>query len=550
MTRCAEAAAGAALAMALGVLPALKPAVPEPAVCFRASTLNMVVRNGAAGDKRQIETMIAGVAVIDYDNDGWPDIFVANGGEIPSLRKTDPSFHNRLFRNDQHGGFTDVTAKAGLAGRSYSMGVAAADYDNDGFTDLFVTGVREHTLYRNNGNGTFTNVTDAAGIQQDGLWSVAAGWFDYDSDGLPDLFVVRYVEWDPETEPFCGVNKPGLRMYCHPKFYRGLANALYHNAGGGRFQNVSVESGIAEFKGKGMGVVFGDYDGDGRSDIFVANDTVPNFLFHNLGNGRFEEVGLAGGVALDANGAARSWMGADFRDYDNDSREDIAVTALTREGYSLFRNAGRGLFDFAGEKTGLSRASLKWSGWSAGLYDFNNDGWKDLFVAGGHVMDNADATSNEPARQPNQVFLNRAGTGFSPELIPGESLHRGAAFGDFDCDGRTDVVVTRLNEEPVVLWNTSPHTGHSISLKLVGNGPSNRDAIGARVRIRTGAGQQWNHVSTSVGYAGSSETTVHFGLGPEQRVQELEIRWPDGRVQTLRDVAADQVLKLVRAGDR
>ncbi|MDX2152155.1 MAG: CRTAC1 family protein [Bryobacteraceae bacterium] len=513
----------------------------EPAVTFRASTLDMVVRNGAAGNKHQIETMIAGVAVLDYDNDGWPDIFVANGAEIPSLRKSAPSFHNRLFRNNREGAFTDVTDRAGLAGAGYSMGAAAADFDNDGFVDLFVTGVRANTLYRNRGDGTFADVTATSGVPADGPWTVAAGWFDYDNDGRLDLFVVRYVEWNPDAEPYCGLQKPGYRMYCHPKFYRPLPNALFRNEGNGRFRDVSAAAGIAAFPGKGMGVAFGDYDADGWTDVFVANDTIPNFLFRNLGNGKFEEIALAAGVALNANGAAHSWMGADLRDYDNDGRDDVFVTALTREGHSLFRNVGRGLFAPTGEKTGVTRESIKWSGWSTGLYDLNNDGWKDIFVAGGHVMDNADTTSNEPARQPNQVFVNRRGAAFSLELLPGAALHRGAAFGDFDRDGRVDVVVTRLNEAPLVLWNTTPQAGHWVSLKLTGSA-SNRDAIGARVRIKTASGEQWNHVSTSVGYAGSSEPLVHFGLGPDNTVLELEIRWPSGRTQTLRNVPGNQTL--------
>ena len=516
------------------------------AVVFRETPLNMVVRNGATGDKHQIETMIAGIAVLDYDNDGWPDIFVANGGSVETLQKPDDSFANRLFRNNHDGTFSDVTRSAGLSGDGYSMGVAAGDYDNDGFTDLLVTGVRRTVLYRNTQHGTFTDVTEAAGLKPDGLWTVAAGWFDYDNDGKLDLFLVRYVEWSPDTEPYCGLRKPGFRMYCHPKFYRGLANALFHNEGNGRFRDVSAESGIGAFKGKGMGVSFGDYDADGRLDVFVANDTQPNFLFHNLGKGKFEEVGLAAGVALDANGGTSSWMGGDFRDYDNDGREDLFITALNREGYMLFRNAGRRLFDPASEKTGITRASLNWSGWSTGFVDLNNDGWKDIFVAGGHVMDNSDVTSNEPSRQSNQVFLNNAGKSFSLQLLPGDALHRGAAFGDFDRDGRMDVVVTRLNESPAVLWNRTDSSGHWLEVRLEGV-QSNRQGIGANVRIRTASGQQWNRVSSSVGYAGSSEPTAHFGLGSDATAMEVEVAWPSGTTQLLRNVAGDRRLTIREA---
>jgi Tfp pilus assembly protein PilF len=527
---------------ALENAPAPAPGPPAPVkVRFQARPLDMVVNNGAAGDRRQVETMLAGVAVLDFDNDGWPDIYVANGASLPSLRKTAATFQNRLFRNRRDGSFTDVTAVAGVAGQGYSMGLAAADYDNDGWVDLFVAGVGSNTLYRNRGDGTFEDATRPAGLISDGRWSIAAGWFDYDSDGLLDLFVVRYCVWNPATEPYCGLLKPGYRTYCHPRYYEALPNALYHNEGHGRFRDVSLESGVGEHFGKGMGVAFGDYDGDGRPDVFVANDTLPNFLFHNEGGGKFKEVALAAGVAYNGDGAATSCMGADFRDYDNDGREDIFVTNLSNERFSLFRNAGQGRF---ADMSGLSRVaalSLPWSGWSNGIFDFNNDGFKDLFAAGGHVNDNAELTSSRKSRQPNLLFLNRGQGGFELQLLPGEALHRGAAFGDFDRDGRIDVVVTRLNEAPVVLRNTTPEAGHWIMLRLAGV-RSNRDGIGARVRLVTPSGEQWNRVTTSAGYAGSSDRLVHFGLGKNARAAALEIEWPSGVRQSLHGVPAGRYL--------
>ncbi len=304
---------------ARGALPAeASTNATAPEIRFSASELTMIVNNGARGDMHQVETMIAGAAILDYDGDGWPDIFIANGAAVPGLEKRDASFSNRLFRNNRDGTFTDVTDKAGVAGRGYSMGVAVADFDNDGWPDLFVTGVRENILYRNRGDGTFEDVTQKAGLKGDGTWSVAAGWFDYDNDGLLDLFVVHYVQWDPAKEVFCGDNRIHYRTYCHPGYYAPLANALYHNRGDGTFEDVSASSGIAAHRGKGMGVAFGDYDRDGLTDILVANDTVPNFLFHNLGRGRFEEVALKAGVAYNGDGRAISGMGVDFRDYDND----------------------------------------------------------------------------------------------------------------------------------------------------------------------------------------------------------------------------------------
>jgi tetratricopeptide (TPR) repeat protein len=519
---------------------------PPLPVRFTPMALPMTVKNGAAGDHHLIETMIAGVAVFDFDNDGWPDIFIANGASVPQLEKEDSSYANRLFRNNHDGTFTDVTARAGLAGSGYSMGVAAGDFDNDGNIDLFVTGVRSNRLYRNRGDGTFEDVTQAAGLGETGKWSVAAGWLDFDNDGLLDLFVVRYVDWDPDKEPFCGAvadplfHRPGYRQYCNPALYRPLSNALYRNLGGGRFRDVSVESGIANRAGKGMGVAFGDFDGDGRLDIFVANDTQPNFLFHNEG-GKYREMAVEAGVAYNADGKPLSSMGVDFRDFDNDGRDDLFVTALSDEGFPLFRNRG-GRFVDAADTTGIGISAMPFTGWSTGMFDFNNDGWKDLFVAGGNVMDNAELSSNRKTRQPNLVFLNRGGAKFDLQMLPGEALHRGAAFGDFDRDGRIDVVVTRLNEPPLVLRNTT-NGGNWIEFRLVGH-RSNRDAIGAAIHITTKAGEQWNRVTTSVGYSGSSDRVVHFGLGRESVVKSVEIRWPSSAIQKLSDVAANRLVRV------
>ena len=516
--------------------PALRSVTP---VRFEATELPMVVKNGAVGEKHQIETMIAGVAVFDYDNDGWPDIYIANGAAIPSLQKTDATFLNRLFRNHHDGTFSDVTLAAGVGGEGYSMGVAAADYDNDGCVDLFVTGVKSNTLYHNRCDGTFEDVTARAGLAGNSGWTVAAGWFDYDNDGLLDLFVVRYVDWDATKEVYCGAEKPGYRTYCHPSQYRPLTNTLYHNQGNDTFRDVSVESGIGAHAGKGMGVAFGDYDLDGRLDVFVANDTVPNFLFHNEGDGKFREVGLDAGVAYNEDGRALSSMGADFRDYDNDGREDIFVTALSNETFPLFRNLSDGTFMNMAAVSGIAASSLPLSGWSTGLFDLNNDGFKDVFVAGGHVMDNAELVSSRSSKQPNVIFLNKGDGTFQPQLLSGEALHRGAAFGDFDRDGRIDVVVTRLNQQPLLLRNVTTGGEHWITLRLIGK-RSNRDGIGARVHVVTAAGEQWNRVTTAVGYGCSSDRMVHFGLGNESRVQLLEIDWPSGTKQRVENLAADQ----------
>ncbi|MEO8126412.1 MAG: FG-GAP-like repeat-containing protein [Bryobacteraceae bacterium] len=514
------------------------------AIHFESSPLNMTVRTGATGSKHLVETMIAGVAVFDYDNDGWPDIFFANGATVPGLRKTDASYSNRLFRNNRDGTFSDVTAKAGVAGSGYSMGVAAGDFDNDGNVDLFVTGVRDNTLLRNRGDGTFEDVTGRAGLGEKGKWSVSAGWFDFDNDGLLDLFVVRYVVWNPATEIYCGAlpdaatQSGGYRQYCHPSHYPPLSNALYRNLGGGKFQDVSVQSGIASVPGKGMGVAFGDFDNDGRLDVFVANDTVPNFLFHNEGNGKFREMALPAGVATGGDGKALSSMGVDFRDYDNDGQDDLFITALSNETFPLFRNAGHEQWADMTYPSGIGAATFQWTGWSTGLFDFNNDGWKDIFVAGGHVMDNAERSSGRKSRQPNIVFTNTGSGRYTATLLDEEALHRGAAFGDFDQDGRMDVVVTRLNQQPLILHNTS-QAGNWLMLRLVGH-KSNRDGIGARLHLVSASGEQWNRVTTSVGYGCSSDRIVHFGLGQDTRVISLEIHWPSGVVQKLQDLPVNR----------
>ncbi|MDW8353242.1 MAG: CRTAC1 family protein [Bryobacterales bacterium] len=518
------------------------------------SGVRFVARNSATPNKHQPETMLSGVAVFDYDNDGRLDLYFVNGARMPELDKAGPEYFNRLYRNNGDGTFTDVTLQAGVPGEGYGMGVATADYDNDGFTDLFLPGLNRNLLYRNRGDGTFEDVTRKAGLEgihpeRGKLWSIAAGWFDYDNDGWLDLFVVNYCVWKPEKEPFCGDLQAGYRTYCHPKYYEGLPNFLYRNNRDGTFTDVSETAGIARHIGKGMGVAFADYDQDGDLDVFVANDTVPNFLFRNDG-GRFTEVAVRAGVAYNDDGQVLSSMGADFRDYDNDGREDLFITALANETFPLFRNEGRGFFFDATYSSRVGRASLPFSGWSNGIFDFNNDGWKDLFAANGDVQDNTELYSSRKARQRNLLLANlKDGTfedvtaGAGPALQTA-AWHRGAAFGDFDGDGRVDAIVTRLNEPAALLRNTSPAANHWLALRLRGH-RSNRDGIGARVRVVAASGlEQWNHVTTSVGFACSSDRAVHFGLGKNRLAKLVEVRWPSGVVQRLENVTADRYLDL------
>jgi hypothetical protein len=508
-------------------------------------SLTFTLENSPTALKHLPETMAGGVAAFDYDGDGLTDIFFTNGAAMPSLVKERPRYWNRLFRNMGGLRFRDVTAEAGLQGAGYSMAAAVADFDNDGHPDLFVTGVQRNILYRNRGDGTFEDVTAKAGIGS-GEWSIGAAWLDYDNDGLLDLFVVNYVRWTPEFDHFCGDAGRNIRVYCHPRLFEGTANRLYRNLGNGRFADVSEESGIAKYQGKGMAVAVADYDGDGFPDLFVTNDKMPNFLFHNLRNGRFEDAAFDAGVALTDTGTEMSAMGTDFRDLHNGGLPDIALTALAGETFPLFRNHGGGLFTDAGYASRMGVLSRIYSGWGIGLLDFDNDGLKDIFTANSHVNDRVEAFEATEYRQHNSVFRNLgdgrfedvsagAGTGF----LNAVRAHRGCAFADFNNDGRIDVVTTSLGDRPELWENVSPGAKTWLILKLRGT-RSNRDGIGAVVRI----GDQTNHMTTSVGYASSSHFGIHFGTGQRKEVERIEIRWPSGIRQTLRNVKTNQVLEV------
>ena len=523
---------------------------------LKTSGIRFVTEPCRTPHKHQPETMISGVALLDYDNDGWLDIYVVNGATMPGLDKTDPKYHNHLFRNRGNGTFEDVTDKAGVAGKGYDLGVAAADYDNDGHIDLFVAGLRQNTLYHNRGDGTFEDVTARAGLagrdpDYGTLWSVAAAFFDYDNDGRLDLFVSNYCVWDPKTEPVC--NRPEAHDYCHPDLYQGLPNSLYHNNGDGTFTDVSVAAGIRAHVGKGMGIGLADFDGDGWLDVFVSNDNYRAFLFHNVAGKRFEEIGLSAGVAYTERGDKISGMGADARDYDNDGLPDIFQTALDGETMPLFRNLGHMTFEDRTTAAGLVAPTLANTGWSNGIVDLNNDGWKDLFVAGGGVADPKGDFAQRAARA-NTVYVNLrdghfadASASAGPEFAR-KAVHRGGAYGDLDNDGRMDLVITAL-EAPMEIWhNVSPARNHWLLVNTVGT-RSNRDGIGAKVRVTSASGVQYDHVNTAVGYGCASDKRVHFGLGADTLVKELRIEWPSGIAQTLRDVPADQILIVREAAE-
>jgi hypothetical protein len=505
--------------------------------------VSFVHRNSPTRQKYLIETMGGGVALLDYNNDDLLDVFLVNSGRLQDPVKLPPRFFrgeppswNRLYRQDPDGGFTDVSARAGLTAAgdgNYGMGVATGDYDNDGFTDLYITSYGRNVLYHNNGDGTFSDVTAQAGVEGGG-WSASAGFFDYDNDGKLDLFVTRYLDWDIEHNILCGVN---FRIYCRPDKFGGTTSILYHNEGHGRFRDVSRESGIASVKGKSLGVAFNDYDDDGSADIFVANDGMEQFLWHNNGDGTFTNRALEAGVALSEDGKAYSGMGVDFADFDNDGRPDIVVTDLATEIYALYRNEGHGIFRYSSLPAGLGLLSAGSSGWGVGWRDFDNDGWKDLFVAQSHVMDNIELV--QPGLPYKEVPLLARNEKGKLERIAIEGAvamaGRGAAFGDLNGDGFLDVIMTVLGGRPVIFRNT-PNGNHWLAVSLVGS-RSNRDGFGAKVMVNGQSG----YAQSAGSYLSASDKRLHFGLGTAKEAR-LEIRWPSGQVQKLEHIPVDRVI--------
>ena len=527
------------------------PGATKGTIHFKFQPIDFTLDSNETPQRHAPETMAGGVAVFDYDNDGYLDIFFTNGADINSLKKTSAKYSNRLFHNNGDGTFTDVTENAGLAGTGYDTGVAIGDFDNDGYEDIFVSGVYRNTLYHNNGDGTFTDVTEKAGLVQPDpefgpLWSVGAAWVDVNNDGLLDLFIVNYLKWDGTKEPSCTFE--GKPEYCHPKYYKATPNQLFLNKGGGKFVDISAESGIRAHPGKGMGVGVADYDDDGLPDLFVTNDKLFNFLFHNKGNLKFEEVAFDAGVALPEHGNMISGMGTDFRDINNDGYPDIAVVALDTETFPIYLNDKKGGFTEVTAKSGMSLLTNAMSGYSPNIADFDNDGWKDIFVSRGDVR----SLNLAPARhveQCNTVFRNLPGgkwtalteeAGFTAQPA---RRHRGSAYGDLNHDGKLDLVVTALSAPAEIWLNDSSNENHWLEIALRGT-KSNRDGIGAKIRITAGGQSQYQHVSTATGYASSSAGPVHFGLGTAKSVDEIEIHWPSGMVQTLRNIQSDRVIHI------
>lgn len=538
------------LPVALGHVPLPAASLPSSAIRFELQPIPFRVETEETTSVAHTPAaMEGGVAVFDYNQDGRPDIFFTNAANIATLKKDSPKFSNKLFRNEGHGVFTDVTEKAGLTGYGYDTGVAVGDYDNDGYPDLFVAGVHRNTLYHNNGDGTFTDVTAKAGLNHwtdpefGPLWSVTGAWVDVNNDGLLDLFVVNYLQWNYSDEPVCKFG-PDTYGYCTPNVYKGLPNQLFLNKGDGTFEDVSAAWGIRDHVGKGMGVGMADYDLDGRPDLFVTNDTYYNFLFHNKG-GSFEEVALQEGVALPENGNFVSGMGLDFRDINNDGYPDIVFVALNNQTFPVFLNKKGMTFEDATYASGMQTLSLSMGGYGPGLYDFDNDAWKDLFVTRGHIQLQRNGVE---VNQYNTVFRNLGPSGKWEALTKEAGLtaspparHRGCAFGDFDGDGKVDVVTTALGKQAEIWMNRSEGNGHWLDVALEGT-KSNRDGIGAIVKVVTKAGAQYNHMTSSVGYASSSHGPVHFGFGREASAQLVEIRWPSGIIQRLHNVLGDRLI--------
>jgi hypothetical protein len=507
--------------------------------------------NGRSPDYYLPETTGAGCAFFDFDNDGWMDIYLVNSGRCDFF-DPNPPLRNALYRNNRDGTFTDVTEKAGVGCGGYGMGVAVGDYDGDGLPDLYVTQYGRSILYHNNGDGTFTDVTDKAGVGAPG-WASSAVWFDYDNDGRLDLFVCRFVDFDKSKNKFCGDERKGERYYCIPRVYQPAKSWLFHNNGDGTFTDVTQDSGIGKVLGKAWGVVATDVNNDGWMDLFVANDTVANFLFVNKHNGKFEEVGLGSGVAYSQDGHERSGMGVDSADFDQDGWQDLFVTNVDQEMYSIYRNNHDLTFDDVAGSTGLGRLTRLMSGWGVKFFDYDNDGNVDLFIANGHPDDKIEAHSSHVMyREPLLLFHNNGRSGLenvSPSAGPVFSQSfaaRGMAVGDFNNDGALDVLVAVNGGAPVLIKNVAATDNHWLGVRLIGK-QANRDAIGARITWQAGDLKRSRLKIGGGSYLSSHDPREVLGIGKRAKIDKLEIRWPQpsGRLETFMDVPIDRYITIV-----
>ena len=549
----------AILALTLGSLSGNQPAPVRYVDVTAASGLQFLHRNSATSSKFLIETMTGGVALFDYDNDGWLDVFFVNGAKLKEnqadtdpLEKTGPEYWNRLFRNNHDGTFSDVTAKAGLQGKGYGMGAATGDYDNDGDTDLFVTSYGSAVLYRNNGDGTFSDVTASSKVNAQGFLT-SAGFFDYDHDGNLDLFVCRYMQWSFASNIYCGNKGEDGRSYCHPDNFKPISNLLFRNNGDGTFTDATLSSKIGESPGKSLGLAFADFNNDGLIDINVANDSYQQFLFKNLGKGVFQEMGVLAGTGYTEDGKSFAGMGTDFADIDDDGFPDIVTTALSNESYAYFHNNGDESFTYATLVSSLGELTRLLAGWGMRIFDYDNDGAKDLFLANSHVMDNIEKTQPHLRYLQKPLLLKRNGKKFqdvspaSGEVFQQAWASRGASFGDLDNDGDIDVVVSNCNGPAYVIRNEGGSRNHWIGMELQGK-KSNRDGIGARVKLVSGSGKvQYNLATTTASYLSAIDRRVLFGLGTEAKIKELEILWPSGVKQLVSNPSIDQYVKIIES---
>lgn len=505
--------------------------------------------NGATAEKYMPETMGSGGLFFDYDNDGWPDLFLVNGGSLVDgqlARRAQPA----LYRNNGNGTFSDASVQSGIRSKAYGMGACAADYNNDGWVDIYLTSFGQNALYRNNGDGTFRDVSREAGVALNS-WSTSCAFGDIDNDGDLDLFVANYVDFSMSNNKYCGDHIRNVRAYCHPNVYNGLPSVLYRNNGNGTFADVSRKAGVYTTVGKALGVVFGDYNNDGWIDIYVANDSVPNFLYRNRGDGTFAEGGVFAGVAVNRAGLPEAGMGTDMADYDNDGLLDIFVTNLDMETNTLYRNLGQGLFEDVTSESGHGEPSLRFVGFGTAFVDYDNDGYLDVVVANGHILDNATYfRDNITYAQRNLLFRNRGAGTFaevSSRAGPGfalEKVSRGLAAADFDNDGDVDLLITNNGQTADLLRNDGGNQHNSLLVRLVGT-KSNRDAVGARLTLIVGSMTQTREVKAGSSYLGQNELRAHFGLGQAARIDRLEVRWPSGTVERFERLEANQIVTIV-----
>ena len=504
--------------------------------------------NGASPDKHLPETMGSGGLFFDYDGDGFIDVFLVDGGSIADPA-VDSQARPRLYRNRGNGTFEDVTARSGIQHRGYGMGACSGDYDGDGRPDLFVTSYGPNALYRNRGDGTFVDVTAAAHVAESS-WSASCAFADLDHDGDLDLWVVHYVVADRRHSPYCGDAKRGVRFYCHPLEYAPLASTVYRNEGNGTFTDVTAASGVGALKSNGLGVVIADSDDDGLPDVFVANDSMPNFLFHNAGGFRFRETGLPAGIAVGVDGHARAGMGIDVGDYDNDGHLDVVITNLDFEMHTLVHGMDGGLFSYVTTESGIGFPTLPFVGFGVAFLDYDNDGRLDIAVADGNILDNA------PLNRPGSTYAQRrllfhnvsggrfvevgrtAGPGFAAARVG-----RGLAVGDIDNDGDLDILITNNGQDAELLRNDSGNRGHALEMRLRGRG-ANTQAVGARVRVTAGGVTQERDVKAGSSYLSQNDLRVHVGLGAVTRADRIAVTWPDGRAETLTGVEADQIVTI------